>query len=283
MVGKLDPQTKQELKELLGELGPDTWLLLFSNLTVIILAMVQGWNIVPLLWVYWWQSVIIGFFNWRRMKQLKKFSTKGLKVNGHYVQPTGKTKKNSSMFFLLHYGTFQLFYLIFLLTLSESIPSDVLLSAAVGIVIFLFNHFFSYRYNLQKDLTSTPNIGTMMFFPYLRVIPMHLIIFIGAWAGRGSGSELFFFLLLKTGVDLAMHIIEHVDWNEEKKEKKMESNRQATTNKKSKSTAKKQAEQPEKKKRMTVKARLKLWFFLSWVAFLLVILFAVLVMKEIDR
>ena len=245
--------------------------------------MVQGWNIVPLLWVYWWQSVIIGFFNWRRMKQLKKFSTEGLKVDGRYVQATEKTKKNSSMFFLLHYGIFQLFYLVFLLTLADSIPSDVLLSAAVGIILFLFNHFFSYRYNLQKDLTSTPNIGTMMFFPYFRVIPMHLIIFIGAWAGRGSQVELFFFLLLKTGVDLAMHIIEHVDWNEEKKQKDIEPSHQEAKKKKRKRSAKKQAAQPEKKKRMTVKARLKLWFFLAWAALLLLILFAVLVVKEMNR
>ena len=259
MAGKLDPQTKQELKELLGELGPDTWLLLFSNLTVIVLAMVQGWDIVPLLWIYWWQSVIIGFFNWRRMKQLKKFSTKGLKVDGQYVQPTEKTKNNSSIFFLLHYGLFQLFYLIFLLTLSKSIPSDVLLSVAVGIVIFLFNHFFSYRYNLQKDLTSTPNIGTMMFFPYFRVIPMHLIIFIGAWAGRGSGVELFFFLLLKTGVDLLMHIIEHVVWG------------------------KPHDTFAKEKKRITLKQRMKLWFFLGWGAFLALIAIIALIANEMNR
>lgn len=43
----LDPETRQELKELLAELGPDTPLLLFSNLTVIVLAMVQGWSIYP--------------------------------------------------------------------------------------------------------------------------------------------------------------------------------------------------------------------------------------------
>ena len=113
MAGRMDPQTKQELKELLEELGPDTLLLLFSNLIVIVLALVQGWNIVPLLWIYWWQNIIIGFFNWRRMKQLKKFSAEGLKINGERVKGTGKTKKWMTKFFLLHYGTFHLFYLVF--------------------------------------------------------------------------------------------------------------------------------------------------------------------------
>ncbi len=98
---RLDPQTKQELKELLAELGPDTLFLLFSNITVIILAMVQNWNITPLLWVYWWQSIIIGFFNWRRIKKLQKFSTEGLKIDGESVPATVKTRKSTARFFLL--------------------------------------------------------------------------------------------------------------------------------------------------------------------------------------
>ncbi len=127
----------------------------------------------------------------------------------------------------------------------------------MGIAIFFFNHAFSYRYNLKKDLASLPNIGTLLFFPYARVIPMHLIIFIGLWAGRGSPVTLFFFLLLKSGVDILMHIIEHVNWKEEKEKDQSE------------------------KKRMSLKARLKLWFFLGWIAFLIVVVITFLIMKEL--
>lgn len=216
MVKKPDPQTQQELKELIGELGPDTPLLLLSNLTVIVLALVQGWDIVPLIWIYWCQNNIIGFFNWLRMRKLKNFSAGGLKVDGKSVEATAKTKTNASWFFLLHYGLFQLFYFAFLLSITGFIPEEVRLSATVGVVIFIFNHFFSYRCNLEKDLNSVPNIGSMMFFPYARIIPMHLVIFIGLWAGRGSKMELFLFLLLKTAADLLMHITQHVNWNETK-------------------------------------------------------------------
>jgi uncharacterized protein DUF6498 len=259
MADKLDPQSKQELKELLGELGPDTALLFISNLTVIVLALVQGWSILPLLWIYWWQNVIIGFFNWRRMKQLKNFSAEGFKVDGKRVEATKKTKMDAALFFLLHYGVFQLFYLLFIMSLAKTIEYDVLLSATVGIVLFFFNHLYSYRYNLKKDLASKPNIGTMMFFPYLRVIPMHLIIFVGLWAGRGSQIELFFFLLLKTGVDLLMHIIQHVNWGEPYNPLAKE------------------------KKRMTLKQRMKLWFLLGWVAFVVLVVIALFVVAEINR
>ncbi|MCF8056689.1 MAG: DUF6498-containing protein [Desulfocapsa sp.] len=269
MAGRIDPQTKQELKELLGELGPDTPILLISNLTVIVLAMVQGWSILPLLWVYWWQNVIIGFFNWRRIKQLKNFSTEGFKIDGSTGKPTEKTKMDTALFFLLHYGVFQLFYLVFIITLAERVEYGVFLSATVGIAIFFFNHFFSYRYNLKKDLASIPNIGTLMFFPYLRVIPMHLVIFIGLWAGRGSRIELFFFLLLKTGVDLLMHVVQHVDWSETKKKKNQRS-------------VEKQEEQSGKK-RITLKARLKLWFLLGWAAFLVLAVIVLLVVAKINR
>jgi len=261
----LDLQTKKELKELLGELGPDTLLLLFSNFTVVILAMVQGWNIIPLLWIYWSQSVIIGFFNWRRIKQLKTFSTKGFKIDGQLVEATEKTKKSTARFFLLHFGLFQISYFIFLMSITETIPTEVILSASVGITLFLFNHFYSYRYNLEKDLATIPNVGTMMFFPYARIIPMHLIIFIGLWVGRGSKTELFFFLLLKTGVDLLMHVVQHVNWKEEKDLKSKKVSSQAS------------------KQRMTVKARLKLWFLLGWAAFLILIVITFWVMAEFNR
>ncbi len=217
MASRLDLQTRLELKNLLGELGPDTLLLLFSNLTVIILALVQGWNIIPLLWVYWCQSIIIGFFNWRRIKQLKQFSTDGLKINGRKVPAKETTKKWIAEFFLFHYSFFHLFYLLFLLEITEELPVVFVLSGAISVTFFLLNHFLSYRYILKKDLSSRPNLATLTFFPYARVIPMHLIIFIGLQFGRGSKIELFFFLLLKTIIDLLMHIIHRIDWNESKK------------------------------------------------------------------
>ncbi len=285
MTNRLDPQTKKELRELLDELGQDSLLLLFSNLIVIILALVQGWDMVPLLWIYWFQNNIIGFFNWRRIRQLQQFSTDGFKLDGREVEATEKSKKHTALFFLLHYGIFQLFYFIFLVTLSDTMSEEVLLSASVGIAIFFFNHFYSYRYNLEKDLTSKPNIGTMMFFPYARIIPMHLIIFIGLWAGRGSRTELFFFLLLKSGADVLMHIIQHMDWSEKEKQKIPASDTQSLSSlhEKGKKGRNKQRKEDGQKKRMTLKQRLKLWFLLGWVAFLLLILITALVMKETNR
>jgi hypothetical protein len=40
-------------------------------------------------------------------------------------------------------------------------------------VAFALNHLWSYRYNTQLARQGTPAIGTLMFTPYLRVLPMH--------------------------------------------------------------------------------------------------------------
>lgn len=255
----MDPQTRAEWKELQGELGPDTPLLILSNVTVVVLALVQGWDLVALLWVYWWQSLIIGFFNWRRIKQLQKFSTDGFKEDGKQMEATEKTKKKIALFFLLHYGCFQLFYLLFIISQVETIEYGTFLSAAIGIVVFFFNHLYSYRYNLEKDLGSNPNIGSMMFFPYFRVIPMHLVIFIAAWAGSESRVTLFFFLLLKTGVDLLMHVIQHLDWG------------------------KPYNPFAKEKKTATLKQRLMGWFLFATVGFLIFVLLITVIAAEIKE
>jgi hypothetical protein len=60
---------------------------------------------------------------------------------------------------------------------------------------------------VEADLGGRPNIGTLMFMPYLRILPMHLSIILGAVLG-GSTAVLFF-LALKTAADAGMHVIEH--------------------------------------------------------------------------
>ncbi|MEN8200533.1 MAG: DUF6498-containing protein [Thermodesulfobacteriota bacterium] len=246
----------------MAELGPDTPILIISNLVVIVLALVQGWNIVPLLWIYWCQNLIIGFFNWRRMKKLTRFSVDGLKINGRRVKATEKTKLDTANFFALHYGGFHLVYLAFLYSLTLSFPQEAVFSASIGVIFFFFNHLYSYRYNLEKDLAREPNLGTMMFFPYFRVIPMHMVAIIGGWFGADSPLTLFFFLLLKTVIDVLMHFIQHVDWG------------------KPYNPVVKKGETP---KRMTLKQRLMLWFLLAWVACLILLLVTVLIVKEINR
>lgn len=204
----------QPQNDLFGD--PSLWLLLFTNIITIFFAVKEGWNLSTVMFIYWFQSITIGFFNFIRILQLKEFSTEGFKINGRPAQPTPGTKFYTAFFFLFHYGFFHLGYLIFILAgpfgdrpftgpygngLNFTEFKFIFLTA----LIFFINHLFSYLYNRPRD-TKKQNIGSLMFYPYARIIPMHLTIILGVYFGR---AILPFFLMLKMFSDIIMHIIEH--------------------------------------------------------------------------
>ena len=201
--------------------------ILAANIATIAAAVWADWGLGQLLWPYWLQSVIIGFYARRRILALQDFSTEGFRINKRAVAPTAQTAN----FFAMHYGGFHLFYLFFLLAFAASAdPSghvpvtntetgevsmmhvghtgglDLLIYLALG-VSFWLSHRGSHREHVQADLRRKPNIGTLMFLPYLRVIPMHLTIILGA--ALGGSLALALFATLKTVADVAMHKVEH--------------------------------------------------------------------------
>lgn len=179
--------------------------LLFSNLLVIILSLVQKWDTSTVLWVYWMQSIIIGFFQFLRILSLNNFSTQNFTINNKPTSPTSQTKVFTAFFFAFHYGFFHFIYAIFLFNFFTNQSLDFTYLFLGGLVFFV-NHTFSYLHNRVIDEQKTQNIGTLMFSPYARIIPMHLIIIFGAILGQ---SALVIFLLLKTFVDLLMHTIKY--------------------------------------------------------------------------
>ena len=183
--------------------------LVLSNLVTICFAVVQIWDVSEVMLVYWGQSIIIGVFNWKRILDLKQFSTNGFRINNQTVKPTRATQLKTAWFFLFHYGLFHFVYFFFLFSEERHMSGIAIFGITVCILVFLVNHGFSYWHNRQRDLSRTPNIGNIMFFPYARIIPMHLTIIFGSYlAGDGSGI-LILFLGLKTLADVIMHMVEH--------------------------------------------------------------------------
>ena len=188
-------------------MNSSTWSLCLTNVLALVVAVALGWQLADLMLLYWLQSVIIGASYFLRMLSLEKFSTENFTMNGRSVDPTPATKRSVAMFFAFHYGFFHLTYLIFLMVgfMGETgFGLDVLACA----VIFAVNHAFSYRHNLAQDRAGSPNIGTLMFVPYLRVVPMHMTIILGSMLGA-EGLGLVLFGVLKTVADALMHTVEH--------------------------------------------------------------------------
>ena len=147
---------------------------------------------------------------WHRIRSLKAFSTEGFTINGKQPDETPATKRKTAFFFLVHYGFFHVVYFIFLNIQHPfgALPEYDWVFLSLCILGFVGSHFYSYRYNATRDFRDRkPNIGSLMFYPYLRILPMHLTIVIGA--GSTGVASLLMFMMLKTLADMGMHVVEH--------------------------------------------------------------------------
>jgi hypothetical protein len=161
-------------------------------------------GLAEVLWTYWLQSVAIGVFNVLRIRRLDGFSTEGLTSNGHPVPRTEAAKRSTARFFALHYGAFHVAYFVMLLARyrPEAGAWLWLLPAGIGLLLSERDTFARHR---RTDPTWEPNLGTLLFLPYLRVIPMHLSLL----AATGVGL---LFLPLKLAADVAMLAVdEHLE------------------------------------------------------------------------
>jgi hypothetical protein len=179
--------------------------LLAVNLGVIGLAITQDWSLPTILASYWLQSVIIGLFQAQKMANLAVFSTEGVKMNDMPVDPTPATRRGMVAFFLVHYGFFHLVYALFIVQYGAIAWGDVAISG----LAFFANHLFSYLDSRGRVRKTPPNIGAMMAFPYIRILPMHAFILGGALLAATGGWAIALFMVLKTIADEAMHVIEH--------------------------------------------------------------------------
>ena len=193
--------------------------LLLANLLVIFFAIYQSWSIFDVMFIYWFQSIIIGFFNIFRILGLENYSVKGFKENGRVPLANRATKIRVAIFFAFHYGIFHFVYLFFILSFQDNDSRSSLarqgIYILIGITLFFINHLISFRHN-REELRSGLNIGTVMFRPYLRIVPMHLIIVFFGFVLENDNMNgfkysliLFVFLVLKTVADILMHLSEH--------------------------------------------------------------------------
>jgi hypothetical protein len=79
----------------------------------------------------------------------------------------------------------------------------------LGIATFFLESIINFIRQKQLERTVKLNIGTMFFLPYLRIIPMHLMILLPAFLGWKPSLT---FLALKMGADILSFILyQHIN------------------------------------------------------------------------
>lgn len=184
--------------------------LILANVVTLVAALLFRWEVAWLFWPYWIQSVIIGFYARRRMLGLAQFSTEGFTSGNRPVPENDQGKRSTANFFVLHYGGFHLGYLVFLLAehrVSGLWNMSILFACGVSFALSQRN---TYAMQHAADLRGKPNLGKLMFMPYVRILPMHLGIIFGSGLGSGVFS-LVLFTALKTLSDIALDAFDRKD------------------------------------------------------------------------
>ena len=193
--------------------------LIASNVLTAAAAILQHWPLAELVFIYWLQALIIGFFNFIRILTLENdFTVNGIPVTNFRSLHIKPFKMLMAVFFMIHYGFFQVGYFRFF-SHWDDFRNINFSSVFIFAAIFFLNHLYSFGYNFRKDRKGQGLIGVMLL-PYFRIIPMNLVIFTGGIFMRSSFISgalkegmwfipFLIFVVSKTFADVAMHVLEH--------------------------------------------------------------------------
>jgi len=196
-------------------LRPSVLALVAANLVPLGGVLFLGWEIFPLVFLFWLENVIVGGFNALKMLLAAPALPAGWVVKAAMIP-----------FFCFHYGMFCLVHGVFVVVLFgrgtvavKGFPDAALfwqvltgqhlfwaalaLAASHG-VSFVLNYLRSGEYRQAR-------LETLMQAPYGRVVVLHVAILGGGFLIMGLGSPVWALALLvflKIGLDVRAHLRE---------------------------------------------------------------------------
>ncbi len=179
--------------------------LIAANFIPIAGAVFLGWDIRYIIFLFWAETGIIGFYNILKIIYL---AIRTLSVN------TIGACLFFIPFFIVHFGGFMLghgFFLIAILGTSIQNLIPLLPGLTYGLVMLFASHGFSFISNFAKKEWKLTNPSQLMMQPYKRIVLMHITIIFGSFIYFVFGKStllLIFLVVLKTVVDITAHIKE---------------------------------------------------------------------------
>lgn len=212
-----------------GLRGTPLWALLLANAVPLVGALFLGWQLAPILVLYWAESAVIGVVT------VLRILASPLPAGGPQLGP----KLFLVPFFCVHFGTFMLVHGIFL-TIALSSLSDAFPSGSSGaphlhgpgeflgrfveyfrrevglvwtLVGLLISHLWSFAvHDVLGGERLQRHPQQQMFRPYPRIIVMHMTLIVGLgiafWVGD-SWALAAVFVVVKTIADVAAHRRDH--------------------------------------------------------------------------
>jgi uncharacterized protein DUF6498 len=211
--------------------------LIAANLVPLFGLIFAGWNAFDMVFLYWLENVVIGFFNVCKLLSWGLLATPDFK-SGEAFGTTPLSWKERLLallsmiflggFFVLHYGLFTFVHGVFVLNLMKfgpgsgggpvTSPFDIASSGldrvrgdlAIPFLSLVASHGFSFAYNFvfRREYARVHPMDLMQA-PYGRVIIMHFTVIIGAFVSFLLPTLMApVLVLIKTGVDLKLHLQE---------------------------------------------------------------------------
>ncbi|NIS09510.1 MAG: hypothetical protein GWO07_12265 [Candidatus Dadabacteria bacterium] len=199
--------------------------LILANLVPLVGISFFNWQLKPLIFLYWSENLIIGFYNIIKLASIR------------VRKPTMHLKKLITIpIFIFHFGAFCIGHFVLLLALFGSIEENSLSIADWPYYSIFFEHleqFFKdsdllsnyliipfaclflshgistlYNFFFKGEYKDSISIH-LMLEPYWRVIFLHIAIIIGAYSVTYFNTPYFllvFLVFIKIIIDLYLHI-----------------------------------------------------------------------------
>ena len=185
-------------------------LLLVTNILVGYTALQAGWSVGYLLFVYWFQTLILGFSQIVKIlisEEDPRLSLGGVQVEGLNIRSSHVTV--NMIVAVMYIFIFSLYlrgtFLMLASSYGSSLAAEEIREIFIAAGLFLANHLASFFVNYRQIRSQKLALGAGMILPINRILPLQFIGILGSMVPIAPVV----FIAIKTGVDLLSHIQEH--------------------------------------------------------------------------